>query len=422
MLRLWLPPVLLLTCFSLSASNPEYWTADGWEVEEVARMSIRDHVSPFDSPHMETFSCVIDISGSPEPTWSVALAGDRELVYITEQGATEYFVDDCCFPILPELSDEYVLIAPQLEGRYLARLSLADGEITTIETDHPRTDIENWSPGFRCLMGKDGSVYFLSYDGYIGGYSSLTGNVGQEITDGARRFRIGSHSVAEDGSIYAVLVGRYFEDGGDDAVIGYSLEEGILWETRLHNTPPYGWLSPMDVSSDGGRIAVDRKNGGLLILDGRTGQIEENCLEESAVRTLSLSPNGRYAAVGYADQAWDEYLACLDVELHEILSRVAYSEYDLERHFAIQHVAADGTYLGEDRARTTGTSSRFYVINRFGECLWRTTRIRSSIKIVNSPYSNSNSETAFCKTDSGYLLVYVDIESGDVVILNLNNR
>ena len=412
MLRLWLPPVLLLTCFSLSASNPEYWTADGWEVEEVARISIRDHVSPFDSPHMETFSCVIDISGSPEPTWSVALAGDRELVYITEQGATEYFVDDCCFPILPELSDEYVLIAPQLEGRYLARLSLADGEITTIETDHPRTDIENWSRGFRCLMGQDGSVYFLSYDGYIGGYSSLTGNVGQEITDGARRFRIGSHSVAEDGSIYAVLVGRYFEDGGYDAVVCYSLDGSLLWETRLDNGPPYGSGVQMDASLGGGRIAVDRKDGGLLILDGKTGHIEEEYFEDSRVRTVQLSPDGRYSAVG-----WERSFSCVDIEADTEISTVRYSDYNLTRQFSIGDVAVDGSFIAEDRL--AGDSSRLFVFDRNGECLWKSGGIAREIKIVNQPYRQTNNEFAFSKTDNGYLIGYADVEFGEIVIFNL---
>lgn len=413
--------IMLAILFNCVPAFGNISSANRCVVENRQEIHFANYVIP-QSANYYRRSCLLEVNAEPDVAWRLVIGG-REKIVLLEEGLIASVIDlrDSApfsdYVIEPYLSSEYVLMGYLSCGSSPTTMrlySLDSGTYFNVIEDRAITSPGDWATSSLPILGGD-CVYFNDVAGYFGGYSKETGNVEYDFTGRGSEFVPGSfpispvvYSVSRDGSLYAAAMQQTPRE-----VIGYSLEEELLWRIECQSYAGIG------ISDDGAFVAFDKFRNGILFVDGRTGEILSSFLPNCTITPgynysdrlgFHLSPNGRFIGATFvADDssnfALDEnYLTCIDTH-YPYSSQHVWSFSDCALNSPkVMDIADNGALLIKDRV-TGGV--QYSLLDVSGQKLWEGKVLLSS-EVADLAY-----------TGTGYIIGYLDEVLGDAVFIEL---
>ncbi len=401
--------------------NPTCDVAEGWEVEEIARIRFEDYADPISGHEgYSNYSCLVDLNPEATPLWQCIIGGKNTIQVLNSDGDHKAFplgIDQ--YLIIPEYSNDQVAIYASDRHSIYEQDSETGAYILDANTGTLRTVLEDreGQGQFMPLLGATGILYFTDNQGRIGS-SSHFGSTESQVTENTSGSSVMGHSVSGDGQLYvSLLVGG----GSQGQVVGVT-PEGISWIYAL--TVPHC----VDVSFSGEIVVVTDDSAGILVLDGISGQRIQRFVgdKKAGSRSLNISPNGNYIAALVSEIPAEQYetpqrsLVLIDrSEQSETLIgnlvEHGYSE-DLITH----HVTDQGHLLMEDVRVPSDDSRRIFLVDQEGNWIWKSENISGTNRIENAGFPISATLTFIENARSGYYIAYYNIALQELVIIKLD--
>ncbi len=390
-------------------------------VKNIQMIHFSNYVRPMSESSYHR-RCLLEVNSEPDVPWRLVIGG-RDKIVLIEQGVIVSLIDLHAsaqlsdYVIEPYLSNEYVLMGYLSCGsspKTMRLYSFDNGTYFNVIEDRSITTVGDWTTSFLPVLGGD-CVYFNDVAGYFGGYSRETGNLEYDFTGRGSEFTPGYfpispivYSVSADGSLYAAAMQQTPKE-----VIGYSLEEELLWRIECQSYAGIG------ISDDGAFVAFDKFRDGILFVNGRTGEILSSFLANCTITSgmdypdrlgFHLSPNGRFIGATFASGdsshfvAEENYLTCIDTR-YPYSSQHVWSFSDCGLNFPkVMDVADDGSLLIRD---IVGGRVQYILLSISGEKLWE----------YEVPPSSEVADVAY--TGTGYIIGYMDELLGEATFIEL---
>ena len=414
---------LLTILFNLVPVAGNTSRANGCVVENRQEIHFVNYAMPSTANYYRR-RCLLEVNSEPDTPWRLVIGGRNKIVLI-EEGIAVSHVDlhDSApfseYVIEPYLSREYVLMGYLSCGsspRAMRLYSFYSGTYCNVIENRAITTVGDWTTSFLPILGGD-CVYFNDVAGYFGGYSRETGNVEYDFTERGSEFTPGcfhispiAYSVSGDGSLYVAAMQETPRE-----VIGYNLQEGLLWRIEL---PSCGSVS---ISSNGAFVALGKFRNGISFIDGRSGEILSSFLRNCRITLggplgapdrsgFSLSPNGRFIGATFLAEdssnyiTGEKYLTCIDTR-YPYCSQHVWTLSDCALNSPkVMDVADNGSLLIRDRV-TGGVQYSLFDIS--GQKLWEGAALLSS-EVADLAY-----------TGTGYIIGYLDEVLGEATFIEL---
>ncbi|MCK5035009.1 MAG: hypothetical protein KAS73_03880 [Candidatus Sabulitectum sp.] len=407
--------------FSLNSEINDSWVADGWRIKEVARISLEDYIEPANISNVYTNGCFVEVFQDPDCSWRVQ-SGDGHRVVSIKDGCSPRIlnIQDEWYSLIHSASDQYVLLLSRLNDLpAVFRYNLETGEGYPVVSDRDNLRMGSFGQ-FRSQMNRNGDVYYIDLNGYIGSYSDSDGLTEQRITDSEYPIAVFDQALSSDGDLFSASVVRGAD--AEQVILGYNIENGLLWETDLRSG------GELEASSDGSFIAVDRASCGISLLDGRTGRELYLFLEDRRICTLAISPTGRFVASSFfvSDRPGRDratLFSSIDTQSTGSATIIFSGEDDGFRGTGfVRAVTDDGTFLVESFSSTPDNEMQYFLYDQTGSLLWKSPICYSTNGLWVSLLMENIGLCSVTHINSGYLIGYCIPDRAEIVIVRIEGE
>jgi len=402
--------------FSLNLDGFEFPAADSWNISTVARIHLDDYLEPEKVSNAYAGGFFVQVYPDPDCSWKVVMGDGHRVVSVRDGHSPQTInIEDGWYSILRSASEQYVLLLSELNDLLATfRYSLETGDGSPIVFDRDK-DYAGYLGHFESLMSSSGDVFFIDIAGNIGCYSDSHGYTEQAISDGVHGILIDNQALSDDGSLYVASI---CWEGNNYAVLGYSAEGRLLWNTNMRIGG-----NDLEVSPNGSFVVADKTSGGIAILDGRTGSIVNSVLPGKRVNTLAISPNGRFVASSFSTSRRGDTMSfsCVDTQSPESSDNGSAEEHVTREIVFVRAVTDDGAFLVESLGSPRQPGLRYFLYDRAGNALWQSPVCHSGGGLI-SPLLNGAGSIALSSvaaTDDGYIIGYCIPDSSEVDIIRI---
>ena len=274
--------LLMVTAMIIQLQSPlltdDEWLADGWEITNRETYTISDYVEPYSVNENGVAEYFMDMCFTEEGEFKWAVAGNDEIVFLTEHGSEN------TFPIPNNIRDisiapeaDYAVISDYDRNHYVAEG--ARGSINPIDTDEFIFKWFIYEDNGLVGVGEN-SIVFCNYDGEISRIRNYDHSTGLPT--------FVNWTFAQDAGIALLM------NGIDCILEAYDLTGNQIWE--MYFLEASGGTKPMTISENGECVAVSLGLNGVRIIT-ENGTRTRHILEDYQTISLQLSPKGVYLAV-----------------------------------------------------------------------------------------------------------------------------